>query len=286
MKEEVDDSQHELIRTNVLNATRNFQHRVDAFIKEIVFGSNNPMKIRNISYKVEFQGRGAGHIHGVLWSDLSLFEKKDVQKEPEFEHLTNSFRKLRENEDLQTEESLELAMFVNKFVTCSLNPDKLSKLVSNGLKLAELAEEVQKHKHTRTCHKYDDTCRFHKPTFPLRKTTLFTRVANIDKEEYITGDKTEVKGNPEILLKVKELLDDKDTIQNIMQKYNKLEESEKEYEKNRSDRIDELLKIAGSNYEEYTEAIRNSVKQGHMILLERDIDESYINAFNPECLEA
>ena len=148
MKEEVDDSQHELIRTNVLNATRNFQHRVDAFIKEIVFGSNNPMKIRNISYKVEFQGRGAGHIHGVLWSDLSLFEKKDVQKEPEFEHLTNSFRKLRENEDLQTEESLELAMFVNKFVTCSLNPDKISKLVSNGLKLAELAEEVQKHKHT------------------------------------------------------------------------------------------------------------------------------------------
>ena len=28
------------------------------------------MKIRHIAYRVEFQGRGAGHIHGVLWLDM------------------------------------------------------------------------------------------------------------------------------------------------------------------------------------------------------------------------
>ena len=59
LQEDVDDSLHEMIRTNVLTATRNFQHRVDAFRTEIIMGENNPMKVKHISYRVEFQGRGA-----------------------------------------------------------------------------------------------------------------------------------------------------------------------------------------------------------------------------------
>ena len=53
LKIEQDESLHELIRTNVLNATRNFQHRVDAFMNNIVFGDNNPM---NIKHMYELQG--------------------------------------------------------------------------------------------------------------------------------------------------------------------------------------------------------------------------------------
>ena len=68
-----------MIRTNVLTATRNFQHRVDAFRKEVMMGKNNPMKIKHISYRVEFQGRGAAHIHGTLWLDL-----KEIEKSKEF----------------------------------------------------------------------------------------------------------------------------------------------------------------------------------------------------------
>ena len=241
------------------------------------------MKIKHLSYKVEFQGRGAGHIHGVLWTNLSMFEKEDGDKEAEFKYLTNSFRKLRDNEDLNGIEIGELERFVDKFITCSLNPDKLNKLVSNGWKLAKLAEEVQQHKHTRTCHKYADTCRFHKPTFPMKKTTLFTNIVKTDDTE---ADDNKPKGNPDLLLRVKELLDEKDTIQKIMEKYDKFQELEYDYIENRAKRIDELLEIAGTNYDEYVEAIRCSVKQGHMILLERDIDEGYINAFNPEWLEA
>ena len=71
-----------------------------------------------------------------------------------------------------------------------------------------------------------------------------------------------------------------------MSKYNKKEESENEYKINRSKRINELLTIAGTNYEEYVQEIRHSLKQGCTILLERDIDEGYINAINPEWLEA
>ena len=45
LQQYVDERQHEIIRTNVLLATRNFQHRVNTFKKEVIFGSNQPMKI-------------------------------------------------------------------------------------------------------------------------------------------------------------------------------------------------------------------------------------------------
>ena len=105
-------------------------------------------------------------------------------------------------------------------------------------------------------------------------------------DEIIKNARNRTNKNEELLIKVKELLDDKDVIDSIMEKYNKDEESVEEYRRNRSARIDELLKIAGGTYDEYLKAIQASVKAGLMILLERDIDEGYINAFNPEWLEA
>ena len=56
LEENVDDSLHEFIRTNVFIATRNFIHRVKAFRKEIMLGHNSPMAIENWSDKMEFQG--------------------------------------------------------------------------------------------------------------------------------------------------------------------------------------------------------------------------------------
>ena len=252
LEEKVDESEHEMIRTNVLNATRNFQHRVTTFIKEIIFGENNPMRVKNLSYKVEFQGRGAGHIHGVLWTNLSEFEKLPETGEPaEFSHLTNAFRKLREDEPLGKLEIEDVVKYVDKFITCSLNPDKLSEMVSDGKRLAELAEAVQKHCHTRTCHKYDDTCRFHKPTYPMKETRIFQKKTSTAE---LKGDDVQAGSNPELLKKVKELLDDKDTIKTIMDKYDKVNESKEEYKTNMENRIDELLDIAG-------QSIQSIVKQ-------------------------
>ena len=133
------------------------------------------MKIKHLSYKVEFQGRGAGHIHGVLWSKISRFESNDVKKdssiimperthkEEEFEYLTSTFKKLKDNKTLSVWERADEEWFVDKFVTCSFNPDKLGKYVSDGFQLVKLAKEVQTYSHTRTC-------RFHKPSL---ETTLF-----------------------------------------------------------------------------------------------------------------
>ena len=58
LDEDIADSKHELIRGNVVMATRYFHHRVKSFISKIVMSKSNPMKVRNYTYKVEFQERG------------------------------------------------------------------------------------------------------------------------------------------------------------------------------------------------------------------------------------
>ena len=79
---DVDETLHELIRTNVLTAVLNFNQRFTAFKKEIMFGANNPMQIEYFSSKLEFAIRGAAHIHGVLWLELN---KLDTENEIDIE---------------------------------------------------------------------------------------------------------------------------------------------------------------------------------------------------------
>ena len=78
-------SHHELIRGNVLLATRYFNQRVKKFFSKIVMGKNNPMIVEYYTYKVEFQERGAGHIHGTLWLDLSAIENLVLSEEGKLE---------------------------------------------------------------------------------------------------------------------------------------------------------------------------------------------------------
>ena len=66
-----DDSQHEILRQNVLTATRYFNHRVRQFISKILLCAYNPMNVKFYSYKVEFQQRGAGNYFYII--NLSKF---------------------------------------------------------------------------------------------------------------------------------------------------------------------------------------------------------------------
>ena len=75
LNEEVKSSRHEIIRGNVLLATRYFNDRVKKFMDIVVMGDNNPMQVEYFTYKVEFQERGAGHIHGTLWLKMESLER-------------------------------------------------------------------------------------------------------------------------------------------------------------------------------------------------------------------
>jgi len=87
------------------------------------------------------------------------------------------------------------------------------------------------------------------------------------------------------LSKVHEQLEDQELIDSIMSKYNKKEENKEEYNINRKRRILELLKKAEVSEDEYIEALSWS-RNGYSIHLKRDIDEIYINSYDPEWTRA
>ena len=102
------ESLHELIRSNVLTATRNFHHRVEA------------------------------HIHGTLWLDIKNIEKQlmleiDVQEQKEG-LLLGAFRKLREYCPLTENEKKVIAKFTDAYISFLLNPQTVHANEEKGRK--------------------------------------------------------------------------------------------------------------------------------------------------------
>jgi hypothetical protein len=257
IKEDVEESLHELVRGNVLTATRYFQHRVKNFIDKVMMGKNNPMCASYYTYKVEFQDRGAGHIHGTLWLRLDDLEdmhrgddgelKRLVKGEPKkmghLRGLRAAFTKLRKNGKLNNDDKRALTRFIDEFTTVSIHGNTIGKTV------AKMAQEVNKHHHTKTCRKHDTTCRFSYPRFPAPHTIIVEPCEAQSTEE---KDALMIQYR-ETLRKVKEVLENEDVVNKIMEKYDKQTETEEEYIENRIKRIKELCDVAGVNYWKYLE---------------------------------
>ena len=147
---------HDGMRKNVLTLTRHFDHRVKMFMKNIVMGDNNPMNVQYFNYRIEFQARGAGHTHGVLWLDLGAVER-DLEGNKIY-HINNQgisvpkliFPGVKEamtkikNDEILTDEDVEnLVKFVDTFVTVNLDDQDVKGIVN----------EVNTHHHTKACRK-------------------------------------------------------------------------------------------------------------------------------------
>ena len=192
LKDHVDEKLHSMMKRNVLLATRNFQHRVESFRKEVIFGQNNPMKVRHISYRVEFQGRGAAHIHGVLWLDLNEIKVEGVHNGV----LKESYSKLKNSQPLEPAEVRALEKFTDTFVTCT-------RCVSvAGAEAVRNAEETNWHGHSSSCKKGGARlCRWKFPRYPLERTIFVD--AN---REYQEEGRMEAKVRDEILDRVMKVL--------------------------------------------------------------------------------
>ena len=70
----MDESIHEVLRRNVVTATRNYNHIVKSFVKEVMMDHSNPMSLEYYTSKLELQGRGAAHNHGTLWLNMEKVE--------------------------------------------------------------------------------------------------------------------------------------------------------------------------------------------------------------------
>ena len=146
----LDKTKHETIRKSVLNATRNFNHKVKAFYRHIIKGSDNRMSIGFYTYRIEFQDRGAGHVHGVLWIDWDAFEKneaniEDFADENEEEigngvkKLRTAFKKFKDEEALSVGEYEKIVKFNDTFISCSTN----ATVVENMLRRIKLKKNIK-----------------------------------------------------------------------------------------------------------------------------------------------
>ena len=58
----------EVLKSNPVTAVQMFYHRVDLFFKLMLQGPAHPLgKIKDYFYRVEFQARGAPHVHFLFW---------------------------------------------------------------------------------------------------------------------------------------------------------------------------------------------------------------------------
>ena len=143
------------------------------------------------------------------------------------------------------------------------------------------------HHCTGPCEKYGDKCKYGFPRYPLKETLV------IDRHEFDDLSEKELKNKAshtakyrKILSDIEEVLGDDDTIEEIMRKYEK-GATEEEYSRNKAKRIDLLLERAGNiDYDDYIMARKTARKYGSTVLLKRDLDEIYVNNYNPEWAEA
>ena len=293
IKEDVSESYHKLVRDNVGLATRYFDHRLKQFISKIVMAKSNLMSVSSYTWRIEMQGRGAAHAHGVLHCHLKKLEKlilvdgqltsptenPDLLDKPidEYERpmegLSEVFNKLRNDDSTLTAENLtSLRNFIDSFVTVSTH------IGTVGQEAAKIAKEVQNHHHTKTCRKHGTECRFKFPRPPAPHTIIQVPVKKEERDSFVQAQK--------LIGKVMGVVTDPKSVDEIMKNYNKDSElAGTDHEEKRASRIREVCQRADVNYDDYLKALALS-GAGYTYHLARDIDEIFINPFNAEWLRA
>ena len=274
--------EHEVMRKHVLTLTRQFNHRLKMFMKHIVMGKNSEMKVKYWSYRVEFQGRGAPHAHGVLWLDLDaklrdddgkIIYELDENNDPKpiylYPGVKTAMQKIKDDDPLTDEDLDNLTTFTDTFVKVDLHIPEIQHIV----------KAVNIHHHTKTCGKRGNTkCRFNKPHFPSLKTIIsrpYKFMKKLDKKgkELSDNQKKELYNTYQNKLKkVKDLLEDDDEME-------KLESLSSEAQ------IEKLCEMAKISVTDYEEALKWSYKQ-YKVTLKRRIEERFVNSYNPEWIRA
>ena len=292
IENDIKESNHELVRGNVGLATRYFDNRLKQFISKIVMPRSNLMCVTSYTWRIEMQGRGAAHSHGTLHCDLKKLERliivdgeltdppdnplllpKPVEDyDRPMKGLADSFTKLRNDIPLAEENLLSLCNFITQFVTVSTH------IPTVGKDVAEIALQVQNHRHTKTCKKHNTVCRFNFPKPPAPRTIIRIPVKKERRSDFVEAQK--------LIEKVMEVVTEPKIVEEIMSEYEKdSEEAGTDHEEKREERIRKVCQRAGVNYDNYLEALALS-GDGYKYHLARDIDEIFINPFNVDWLRA
>ena len=191
--------------------------------------------------------------------------------------LKDALKRMHKGDSVSELDFKILAAFVDAFTTVSLHPAIVGNIV------AAIAKEVNQHKHTRTCRKYNTVCRFKFPKLPFYCTVIARPAATTmpDKEK-----KNLEERHSRTLKKVQDVLTEKEKMLTILQDFPKDEElTEEQAREGRRRRIDAVLELAGVDKEQYKEMVTYS-SAGFHVVMERDVDECNVNSYNPEVTRA
>lgn len=298
------DTRHTQIRKHVLTATRNFDNREKAFLKNIIMAKDNPMNTELFNYRIEFQARGAAHIHGVLWINFDGKLPNNVDNKL----VKSAFHKFRYDDIMLQDEENEVIKFIDAFITCSSDATEVESLVirecknkrAHAQRAVSIAKTVNQHKHSRSCRKYGKTitCRFYYPKLPSRRTMIIKRpdVFYKDKLQELGTLKEHEKWLRERIRSYTKVLEH---VKEAMIKYDNLDPNStvlKQMENTSTYSIEkEILNVPGVKnlllpnediLARYEEALETSGSSAKTIILKRHPKDRYINNFNLEWIFA
>ena len=283
------------INVYLLFHPRYFHNRVKAFISKILLSKSNPMCVQFYSFKVEFQQRGAAHIHGIIWLNLNMLERliliddelcipddtthnrgHDNNEERPLRGVGDAFKKIKANKKLNDADLLVLTKFIDYFTTVSTHERTVGKDV------VQIAKEVNTHHHSKTCRKHGTVCRFNYPKPP----SPYTIIAKPVEADSQAAKKERLEMNHMLINKVLEVVEDKEKLDQIMSKFDKQTEMPgDDHDECKAARIKEACKLADVKYEDYLTAL-GETGLGYSVVLSRDVDEIYVNSYNPEWIRA
>ena len=144
---------HKFYKDHFLLITRLFDNRVKAFINNILMANKD---VEHYSYRIEFQIRGLPHLHGVFW--IKQDEAKKYQ-DGNGEFLDSKVPDL-----------------IDQWISCSLD--------TGDEDLNKLVKEVNVHKHTKSCQKGTNPCRFSFPRLPSNRTLISNPLPEEELDKY------------------------------------------------------------------------------------------------------
>ncbi|CAI5670342.1 unnamed protein product [Oreochromis niloticus] len=244
----------EILRSNPVTVMRLFEKRVDALMTTLILSPAQPIgEVEDYFYRVEFQARGSPHIHLLVW----------VKDAPKF------------GSDLED----HVYKFIDKYITCKM-PDQ-----NADPELHKIVSEVQVHSrnHSRSCKKGNVSCRFGFPKLPVDQTMItFPSPDDDDDHNDKQHSTSKEKGTNEkqkqrrmaLAKKQKEAKEKLQPLRDLLCDPNSSFEN-----------LSELLHKCKLTYEQYLDSVFN-LSNGHVILLEREPNDCWVNAYNADLLRA
>ena len=210
---------------NPVTAARHFQYRLNTFVQKFLKSKAHPLG-ELTDYSIRVEFQARGSPHA-----HSMFWIKGAPK-------------------LGVNTDQEVCDFIDRYIRCDVPEDDEV--------LAQLVSKVQKHRHSATCRR-NERCRFRYPR-PPSPATLIAREVNPD---FCSAE--EAKEVTAAILKVRQILDDKDTPDSIS--------------------LEELLVKAGVSEDTFLKGLKICSK-GSSIVMKRAPGDSWINAYNPDVIKA